>query len=53
LLRAGVPVEVVSDRCNVSPTIIDQHYDVRSKEDKMKQRQEVLGDIKGGGSSYT
>ncbi|PSQ54650.1 integrase [Halobacteriales archaeon SW_8_68_21] len=35
LLRAGVPVEVVSDRCNVSPAIIDQHYDVRSKEDKM------------------
>ena len=53
LLRAGVPVEVVSDRCNVSPTIIDQHYDVRSKEDKMKQRQEALDDVDGHGSSYT
>lgn len=53
LLRAGVPVEIVSDRYNVSPTIIDQHYDVRSEEDKMQQRQEVLGDIEGGGSSYT
>ena len=53
LLRAGVPVEVVSDRCNVSPTVIDQHYDVRSKEDKMKQRQEALDDVDGRGSSYT
>ena len=53
LLRAGVPVEVVSDRCNVSPTVIDQHYDVRSKEDKMKQRQEALNDVDGRGSSYT
>ncbi|WP_123620022.1 site-specific integrase [Halorubrum sp. CSM-61] len=53
LLRAGVPVEIVSDRCNVSPTIIDQHYDVRSKEDKMKQRQEAFDDVDGRGSSYT
>jgi len=53
LLRAGVPVEVVSDRCNVSPAIIDQHHGVRSKEDKMQQRQEVLDDIRGHGSSYT
>jgi len=42
LLQAGVPVDVVSDRCNVSPAIIDQHYDVRSEEDKMVQRQDVL-----------
>jgi hypothetical protein len=46
-------VEVVSDRCNVSPAIIDQHHGVRSKEDKMQQRQEVLDDIRGHGSSYT
>lgn len=53
LLRGGVPVEVVSDRCNVTPAIIDQHYDVRTEEDKMRQRQEVLDDVKGRGSSYT
>lgn len=52
LLRADVPVEVVSDRCNVSPAIIDQHYDVRSEEDKMRQRQQILDEIQGGGSSY-
>ncbi|MFC7213711.1 hypothetical protein ACFQO4_06400 [Saliphagus sp. GCM10025334] len=42
LFRSGVDVQVVSERCNVSPAIIDEHYDVRSEEDKMRQRQEVL-----------
>ncbi len=45
LLTVGVPVEVVSERCNVSPAIIDKHYDVRSAEDKMQQRREVLDQI--------
>ncbi|WP_254862264.1 tyrosine-type recombinase/integrase [Halovivax gelatinilyticus] len=42
LLGAGVPIEVVSDRCNVSPAVIEQHYDVRSANEKMEQRHEVL-----------
>ena len=42
LLKAGVSVEVVSDRCNVSPMVIDEHYDVRSEDEKMQQRQEIL-----------
>jgi site-specific recombinase XerD len=42
LLTSGVPVEVVSERCNVSPSIIDQHYDVRSPDEKMKQRWQIL-----------
>lgn len=42
LLKRGVSVEVVSDRCNVSPVVIDEHYDVRTEEEKMQQRQEVL-----------
>jgi len=42
LLKASVSVEVVSDRCNVSPVVIDEHYDVRSEDEKMQQRQEVL-----------
>lgn len=45
LLRAGVPVDVVGDRCNVSPAVIDKHYDVRSEEDKMRQRREILDEI--------
>lgn len=42
LLEADHSVEVVSDRCNVSPVVIDEHYDVRSEDEKMQQRQEVL-----------
>lgn len=42
LLKAGVSVEVVSDRCNVLPMVIDEHYDVRSEDEKMQQRQEIL-----------
>jgi integrase len=48
LLQAGVPVDVVSDRCNVSPKVIDRHYDVRSEEDKMRQRREVLDEVLDG-----
>ena len=42
LLGAGVPIQVVSERCNVSPGVIEEHYDVRSAGEKMRQRQEVL-----------
>jgi integrase len=52
LLQTGVPVQVVSDRCNVSPEIIDQHYDVRSEDEKVQQRQQVLDDATRDGSSY-
>lgn len=45
LLKRRVPVEVVSERCNVSPGIIDEHYDVRSAEEKMRQRRQVLDGV--------
>ncbi|ELZ12526.1 integrase domain-containing protein SAM domain-containing protein [Halovivax asiaticus JCM 14624] len=42
LLGAGVPIDIVSERCNVSPGVIEEHYDVRSADEKMRQRQDVL-----------
>ena len=36
LLTCGIPIEVVSERCNVSPSIIDEHYEVYSAEDMMR-----------------
>lgn len=36
LLKAGISVEIVSDRCNVSPVVIDEHYDVRSEKEEMQ-----------------
>lgn len=44
LLRQDVPVDVVSERCDVSPEIIELHYDVRSEEAKMRQRQRLLNE---------
>jgi hypothetical protein len=40
-------VEVVSDRCNVSPVVIDEHYDVRTEEEKMQQREALLPEALG------
>jgi len=42
LLTAGVPVDVISERCNVSAVVIDEHYDVRSEDEKMRQRRGIL-----------
>jgi integrase len=42
LLKTGLSIEVVSDRCNVSPAVINEHYDVRSEAEKMQQREEAL-----------
>ena len=41
-LLDDVSVEIVSDRMNVSADILDQHYDQRSKKEKMKQRRKFL-----------
>jgi integrase len=44
-LQSDVPETVVGDRANVTPDVIDQHYDQRSQKEKMEQRRGYLDDI--------
>ena len=44
-LTEDIPVEIVSDRMNVSRKVLDEHYDERSQEVKMEQRRNYLDDI--------
>jgi site-specific recombinase XerD len=44
-LRRDVPEKVVSDRCNVSADVLDEHYDRRSDDEKAEQRRSYLGNI--------
>lgn len=44
-LSKDVPVEVVSDRTNVSRKVLDEHYDRRTEEMKLEQRRGYLDSI--------
>lgn len=44
-LTRDVPVEVVSDRMNVSRKVLDRHYDQRSEEVKVEQRRGFLDNV--------
>lgn len=44
-LTSDVPVDVVSDRMNVSRKVLDEHYDKRSEEVKMEQRRGYLDNV--------
>jgi len=44
-LTNDVPKNVVSARANVSPTVLDKHYDQRDKTEKMENRREYLNNI--------
>lgn len=44
-LRKDVPETVVSDLMNVSKDVLDDHYDVRSEDEKAEQRRQYLPDL--------
>lgn len=48
-LNAGVPIQVVSDRCDVSPEVIEEHYDERSDQEKMQLRKDIRESVYGDG----
>jgi integrase len=45
MLRKGVPEEVVSDRSNATPDVLEQHYDQRSERERAERRREFLDDV--------
>lgn len=44
-LTEGMPDKVVSDRANVTQAVLEDHYDRRTKREKMEQRREYLNTI--------
>jgi len=43
---AGVPVEVISDRCDVGEDVLERHYDESDKSDRRQIRQRLLEEVR-------
>jgi len=50
--RQGIPIDIISDRCDVSEEVLRKHYDESTNEDRREIRRRVLdeyADDNGGG----
>lgn len=51
--QQGIPLEVISDRCDASEEVIRKHYDESTEEDRLRMRQQIIDDYSpdnnGGG----
>jgi len=45
MLRQGTPEQVVSDRSDVSPDVLEQHYDRRTERERMEIRRKIIEDL--------
>ncbi|MFQ3320407.1 MAG: hypothetical protein ACI80F_002490 [Natronomonas sp.] len=42
MLTEEMPDKAIADRTDVSPGVLDKHYDRRTQEEKMEQRRKYL-----------
>ena len=42
----GVPVDVLTERCDVSEPVLDKHYDERNEDEKRELRREILEKVR-------
>lgn len=51
-LEQGVPIHILSDRADVTESVLREHYDQRDDEQQMKQRKEIIQAAHQEGSDY-
>ena len=51
-LKQGIPVPILSDRADVTESVLREHYDQRDDEQQMEQRKEIIQAAHQEGSDY-
>lgn len=49
--RQGVPRKVLAERCDVSPEVMEKHYDERDEQERREHRQQIFNQIQENQSS--